>query len=212
MNNDTINNICTKCYIHNNQAVIKDCHMCKKLALSENIFCQLTRGGQVEGELFECSAFRPLLILVDKKIKNNAEPKDKKIEENGIGSDKIKWFKAYAKQQLQINSDIINYKLKYHVCLSTRKREKIFANNTVDINKISSIFNNIGSYFKGVQISLLCLKTDHVHLFIESTPDYSLDEIVNKTIKNSEKDIVNTYSEIFNNNIWERNYYIESIG
>ncbi len=57
---------------------------------------------------------------------------------------------------------------------------------------MSDIFKNIGQQLdETIQIYLLWLGVDHVHLYIDAHPDYSLDEIANKIIESSEQEILN---------------------
>ncbi len=195
----TIYKVCKKCHKYHNQTILKDCRLCKDLAFAEHILCDLTRGGQQGSSLFECGAFKPLLSLVDKNNISNKPQRNLSNIDNTIVSDKVRWFQAYAKQQLQLNPDQIFYKIKYHVCLSTRKRKKIFSDNDKHIGEMTDVLKSIGFIFEEtVQIFLLWLASDHIHLNIYSNPDYSIDEIVNKTKEITENEILNSFLKLTN--------------
>ncbi len=207
--------ICKKCHKYHHQTILKDCRLCNDLAFAEHILCDLTRGGQQGSSLFECGAFKPLLLLVDKKNSSDKTQRNLSNLDNTEVSDKVRWFQAYAKQQLQLNPDQIFYKIKYHVCLSTRKRKKIFSVNDKHIGEMTDVLRSIGFIFEEtVQTFLLWLVSDHIHLYIDSNPDYSIDEIVNKTKEITENEILNSFPKINENNdyIWERDYFVETIG
>ncbi len=77
------------------------------------------------------------------------------------------------------------------------------------------MFRNIGLLFgEIIQIQLLWMGVDHIHLYIDSNPDYSVDEIVKKTIESLEKSLLEKFPEFNNGNdyVWERNYFAETIG
>ncbi len=215
--NQTVDKLCKNCHKYHNHTILKDCPICNKLEFPENIFCQLTRGGQKGSKLFECVAFSPSLFIVDKNnIKRDVQSSNlikNEIKEVSI-SKNVKWFQAYADQQLKIDPDQIFFKLKYHICLCTWKRKRFFYDTNIYIGKISDILKEIGVLFEEtIQIYLLWLGVDHIHLYINSAPDYSIDDIVNKTIKNLERDIIK-FPKFYNNDdyILERNYYTETIG
>ncbi|WP_162532413.1 transposase [Candidatus Scalindua japonica] len=127
--------------------------------------------------------------------------------------DRTKWFRAYALQQWEFDPDMIFCELNYHLCIITPKREKLFSNTEDHFVKFSEIFNSIGDFFHG-KINLLFMGEDHLHIHIDSPPDYTADEIVNKIIINSEIEILKVFLEYQKNteNIFIRNYFIETVG
>jgi putative transposase len=133
--------------------------------------------------------------------------------ENAEGmSQKEKWFKAYAVQQLQMNPDLIYANLRYHVVFSTVQRTKLFPHQ--DFERIDNIFHQAEFPFENTNVHLLYLAPDHMHLYIDSSPDYSLDEIVNAVMEFSEREIVAQFSGLqkSSNSLWERAYFLEGIG
>lgn len=97
---------------------------------------------------------------------------------------KEKWFEAYAVQQLEMNPDLIYANLRFHVVFSTVQRINLFSNQCVD--QIDEIFNQAKYLFENTNVRLLCLAPDHIHLYIELSPDYALDEVVNAVMAYSE--------------------------
>ena len=91
---------CKKCFKYYNPVISVNCSFCQKYGFQENILCDLTRIVQNSSEI-ECFAFKPNISVVgkDKEI-FEAVPNsdnDKKL------SERHKWLKAYAVQQLKSN-------------------------------------------------------------------------------------------------------------
>ncbi len=191
-----VNNTCNKCFKYHNKTTIKDCSLCIDLKFPENVLCDLTRSEQ-ENELFKCYAYRPLLTLANQGISKRSEQKDVNDDSSTINiSNRTKWFMTYAKQQMQFNPEQEFYSLKYHICLITRKREKIFSDPKRFVRNISDIFKNVESVFNDTKIDLLWLAEDHIHLYIDSNPDYSLDELAFKIMELSEIDIIEGFLQL----------------
>ena len=53
-----------------------------------------------------------------------------------------------------------------------------------------------------------------MHLYIDATPDYALDEIVHAIREHLEREMVTLFPELQHSNqpVWERAYFAESIG
>ena len=53
-----------------------------------------------------------------------------------------------------------------------------------------------------------------MHLYIDATPDYALDEIVHAIREHLEHEMVNLFPALQHSNqtVWERAYFAESIG
>jgi REP element-mobilizing transposase RayT len=59
----------------------------------------------------------------------------------------------------------------------------------------------------------LCAGLDHIHLHINSPPDYSADEVVRKIMEFSEPAIKNEFPKLFERKeIFGKTYFIETIG
>lgn len=205
--------LCDKCHYFQSNKPSKNCDFCTRLDLSEEVLCCLARNGSEHGGLTECGAYRPKLSLAS-SIQHNSIPRENR-ENDGSGlTDKEKWFRAYSKQQLQVNPEELHFKLQFHVCLISKKRNIIFLNPSEYLEGIQDIVHQISNGFENTQIEVLWLSSDHIHLYVNTTPDYSLDEIVDKLIKISEKEIQSSYPGVVNefNGGWETGYFAETIG
>lgn len=205
--------LCDKCHKNQTTKPLKACDFCNRLEFSEDILCWVTRKGSEDESLSECGAFRPSLTLVSSKEDDFTSIKIKDSEPSDL-TDKDKWLGAYLKQQSQMNPDEVQFKLHYHVCLVSKKRHKVFLYPDEYVEKLNPIFQRIGDDFENTLIELFWISADHIHLSINTTPDYSLDEIVVKLITDSAKEIQLNYPEVVINNdaIWEAGYFAETIG
>ena len=102
--------------------------------------------------------------------------------------------------------------LRFHVVLSTVQRIKLFSNQHVD--QIDEIFDRAEYPFETTNVRLLCLAPDHIHIYIESSPDYALDEVVNAVMAYLDREIPLQLPELKQNRqlLWERAYFSEGIG
>ena len=202
---------CQRCCKSQGSPIPNNCRLCADLNFSETILCELNRSVQQGGDTFKCDAFRPKLSVVNRDDTEQSRAED--VSENTEGmSLKEKWFKAYAVQQLEMNPDLIYANLRFHVVVSTTQRIKLFSNQHVD--QIDEIFNQAEFPFDNTNVHLLCLAPDHIHLYVESSPDYSLDEIVHAVMEYSEREIPIQLPELQQNSqlLWERSYFSEGIG
>jgi REP element-mobilizing transposase RayT len=127
-------------------------------------------------------------------------------------SPKDKWFRAYAVQQLGSNPDLIDFTIRYHVVLSTRQRGNVFASEHSE--SIADLVRQAALPFEQTTSHVLWLASDHLHLYIDATPDYSLDEIVHAIREYLEHEIANLLPELQRSNqpVWERAYFAEGVG
>jgi len=199
---------CEKCFKFHNPVIAVKCPFCRDYSFQENILCDLLRSGNDSNEL-ECFAFKPNLSVIDETEQSH------KLNDNEPAklSDRHKWLKAYAIQQWKFDSDQIFCEINYHVCLIAKNRNKVFEKMIGQLSEISDMFSKAGEQFKG-KVNLLCLGTDHIHIHIDSPPDYSADEVVQKTMAFFETAIKSEFSEFVDNgeSLFEKAYFIESIG
>ena len=208
----TIPNLCQECHKQHNSTLVKECRLCSDLQSPERILCNLVRNEIRDKDSFECHAFRPKLSMVNRDDTEQSQTEEASENAEGM-SQKEKWFKAYAVQQLQMNPDLIYANLRYHVVFSTVQRTKLFSHQ--DFERIDNIFYQAEFPFENTNVHLLCLAPDHIHLYIDSSPDYSLDEIVNAVMAYSEREIPIQLPESQQNSrkaLWERDYFLEGIG
>ncbi|MBN2107188.1 MAG: hypothetical protein JW832_07145 [Deltaproteobacteria bacterium] len=121
-----------------------------------------------------------------------------------------KYRLAAALQQLQKNPDEIQYALKYHCCFVTRKREPIFAETEPFIALMSDGVMALDTDVKGImKARLLWLASDHIHIYLEGTPDCSAHSLASAARKRVE---AVTDMLLPGTNIWEKFYYTGTIG
>ena len=66
-------------------------------------------------------------------------------------------------------------------------------------------------------MDLLWLAPDHVHLYVESFGDYSVEDMVQKIKRQSKQGILNAVKSIEKglgegNDLWDSSYFVQSIG
>jgi REP element-mobilizing transposase RayT len=132
--------------------------------------------------------------------------------DTGSMSPKDKWFRAYAVQQLSLNPDLIALTIRYHVDLSTRQRVNVFASEHRE--QIADMVRQAALPFEQTTAHVLWLASDHLHLYIDASPNYALDEIVHAIREYLEREMANLFPALPHNNqpVWERAYFAESIG
>jgi len=154
-------------------------------------------------------------VLLDNKG-NNKDNNEKGNKEDVIWGDKQfqmsnkhKWLKALALQKLSFSPDQIITDLSFHICLVTRAREPLFLDTDTDL---SSIFSEAGSLFDG-HLEVLSYAKDHIHLYANTSPDFSIDDVVNKALSFAEPKIKEAYPELFKEKktLFEKAYFAETI-
>jgi REP element-mobilizing transposase RayT len=127
-------------------------------------------------------------------------------------SPKDKWFRAYAVQQLSRNPDLISFTIRYHVVLSTRQRTNVFASEHGE--PMADLVRQAAVPFEQTTAHVLWLASDHMHLYIDATPDYALDEIVHAIREHLEHAMTHLLPALPHSNqpVWERAYFAEGIG
>jgi REP element-mobilizing transposase RayT len=171
----------------------------------------LVREGQSEKQPFRCAAFRPALSVVQHDQTDTSPTED--VSENTVSmSPKDKWFRAYAVQQLGSNPDLIDFTIRYHVVLSTRQRTNVFSSEHGA--PMADLVRQAAGPFEQTTAHVLWLASDHMHLYIDATPDYALDEIVHAIREYLEHAMANLLPERKHSiqTIWERAYFAEGIG
>jgi REP element-mobilizing transposase RayT len=206
----SIPTLCHACYKHYRSTVVKVCPFCTDVQFPEQVLCDLVREGQNEKQPFRCAAFRPALSVV-RHDEIEASPAEEGSEDTANMSPKDKWFRAYAVQQLSFNPDLIAFTIRYHVVLSTRQRVNVFASEHRE--QMVDIVRQAALPFEQTTAHVLWLASDHLHLYIDASPDYALDEIVYAIMDDLERETRQFPAlEHSNQPIWERAYFAEGIG
>jgi REP element-mobilizing transposase RayT len=207
----SIPTLCQGCYKHYRSTVVNACPFCDDVQFPEQVLCDLVREGQSEKQPFRCAAFRPPLSVVHHD-QTEASPMAEGSEDTGNMSPKDKWFRAYAVQQLSFNPDLIAFTIRYHVVLSTRQRVNVFASEHRE--PMADLVRQAAVPFEQTTAHVLWLASDHLHLYIDASPDYALDEIVHAIREYLEHEMVHLFPALPHSNqpIWERAYFVEGIG
>ena len=175
------------------------------------MLCDLVRDNDGDEQAFHCAAFRPTLSVIHHDHTEAAHTEE--VPEKTVSmSPKDKWFRAYAVQHLGINPDLISFSLRYHVVLSTRQRVNVFSSQHGE--QIADMVRQSALPFKQTKVYVLYLSSDHLHLYIDSSPDYSLDEIVHAIREHLEQVIARLLPELKHGtqSLLERAYFAEGIG
>jgi REP element-mobilizing transposase RayT len=207
----SIPTLCQACYKHYRSTVIKACPFCDDVHFPEEMLCDLVREGQSVKHPFRCAAFRPAVSVVQQDHMDTIHTEE--VPENTVNmSPKDKWFRAYAVQQLSLHPDLIDFTIRYHVVFSTRQRTNVFSSEHRE--QIADMIRQAALPFEQTTVHVLWLASDHLHLSIDATPDYSLDEIVNAIREHLEQAIASLLPELKHGtqSFLESAYFAEGIG
>jgi len=107
---------------------------------------------------------------------------------------------------------LIDFTIRYHVVLSTRQRVNVFASEHRE--QIADMVRQAALSFEQTTAHVLWLASDHLHLYIDASPDYALDEIVHAIREHLEHAMMHLLPALPHNNqqCWERAYFAEGIG
>ncbi|MBW2573237.1 MAG: transposase [Deltaproteobacteria bacterium] len=192
------------------------------MEFEESVLCDLNRCIQSRSN-FECHAFQPILKLVGpskNKVPRFDDNSTKEIKEKFfldlLNSDKIRYERALALQELARDPDGVYMQLKYHFVWNVSFRRAVFspANNFFDF--VSDTFLRCSEPAGGF-VDLLYLAPDHIHLYAESDGEISIEEIVHRIKLFSNKAILEKFPLIRNKlsgdtEIWDEAYFTETIG
>jgi REP element-mobilizing transposase RayT len=207
----SIPTLCQACYKYYRSTVVKTCPFCADVQFPEQVLCDLVREDQSEKQPFRCAAFLPALSVVHHDH-TEALHREEGSEDTVSMSPKDKWFRAYAVQQLSLSPDLVDFTIRYHVVLSTRQRTNIFASEHSE--PMADLVQQAALSFEQTTAHVLWLASDHLHLYIDATPDYSLDEIVHAIREHLEHAMTHLLPVLQPSHqpVWERAYFAESIG
>jgi len=214
--------ICVKCAKSYTSSIHGSCEFCLDMRFPEEILCDLNRSAQ-SLKRFECFQFRPALRPVAPSVIGiETLPDGQKDEARTdnfqvlLNSDRFKYQRAFAVQRLQRNPDTIFTDLKYHLVWNVTVRKPLFTHPADDINIIQDAFSTCGGLVGDV-VSVLWLAPDHMHVYVESDGENSIDTIVRKLKRVSETALNKNHSkqESFHKAdrvIWDNVYFVETIG
>ena len=207
----SIPTLCQACYKHSRSTVVNACPFCDDVQFPEQVLCDLVREGQSEKQPFRCAAFRPALSVV-RHDEIEARHMEEGSEDTVDISPKDKWFRAYAVQQLSHNPDLIDFTIRYHVVFSTRQRINVFSSEHGA--PMADLVRQAALPFEQTTVHVLWLASDHLHLYIDASPEYALDEIVHAIRKYLEHEMAHLFPALPHSNqpVWVRAYFAESVG
>src|SRR6266704_1619621 len=186
----SIPSLCQACYKHYRSTVVNACPFCDDVQFPEAMLCDLVREGQSEKQPFRCAAFRPALSVVQPDQMEALHMEEGSADTVSMSA-KDKWFRAYAVQQLSLSPDLVDFTIRYHVVLSTRQRVNVFSSEHGE--PMADLVRQAAVPFEQTTAHVLWLAADHLHLYIDATPDYALDEIVYAIMDDLERERVNLF-------------------
>src|SRR5215475_13232052 len=170
----SIPTLCQACYKYYRSTVVTACPFCDDVQFPEAMLCDLVREGLSVKQPFRCAAFRPALSVVQHDHREALHMEEGSADTVNM-SPKDKWFRAYAVQQLSLHPDLIAFTIRYHVVLSTRQRVNVFSREHSE--QIADMVRQSALPFQQTTAHILWLASDHMHLYVDASPDYALDEI-----------------------------------
>ncbi len=213
---------CQECAKSEMSNIRGKCDFCHKLELHEEVLCHLNRCIQNPVN-FSCHAFRPRLKLASSSINKTSDVSScttdnfqRKSFQKLLRSDKIKYERALTLQKLKRNPDGVFMELKYHFVWNVIHRNPVFSPNNDVLDFVHTTFWEC-SELAGGFISLLWIAPDHVHLYVESDGENSVETIVQKIKLASEGVLLDKLVGIKDgldgeNTIWDTAYFSETIG
>ena len=213
---------CLECMKYLRPTIHGKCNLCQDLELQEEIFCDLNRQEQ-DIKDFKCYAFMPSLKLVKSSIQDNIKLPNASIDSFSKGSlqkilesDRIKYQRALAVQRLGNDPDAIFMDIKYHFTWNVIHRRPFFSNPIEAFKLVSEVFLDC-SEVVGSFINLLWLAPDHLHIYVESDGEKSIDTLIQEIKNISESsiaakalDLISSLDENFD--LWDKAYFAETIG
>jgi REP element-mobilizing transposase RayT len=192
------------------------------LEFQESVLCELNQCIQ-DRERFLCHAFEPLLKLVSSSESRESSGVDGHSNSNReesykelFNSDKVKYERALALQRLKRDPDAVYIELKYNFVWNVLHREAVFypANDFIDV--VNDSFRNCGERIGGL-VYLRHLASDHVHVYVESDGDLSVEDMVQRIKKFTNKVIGERFPALCNNpdgdiKFWDEAYFVETVG
>lgn len=198
------------------------CNFCQELGFQESVFCELNRFIQ-DPASFECYAFQPILKLV-RSSKHNVStfpesPQDrskKNALQKIFESEKMKYQRALILQKMTREPDSVFSEIKYHFAWNVFSRKPVFEQPKHMIDFIRDTFSNCSELVGGF-VSLLWLAPDHVHLYVESDGENSVETIAQEIKRLSSSPIIVKFADLKVNlnrekHLWDKSYFVETVG
>jgi REP element-mobilizing transposase RayT len=213
---------CQECAKLKGPILNRKCNFCRELELCESVLCDLNRCVQSSAD-FDCHAFQPVLKLA--KASGNEAPD----LSGGLGqrsrresllkllhSDKIKYDTALALQKLDRDPAGVFVSLKYHLAWNVVQRRPVFKPSDHYLDLFHDAFSKCGDLVAGVA-SLIWLAPDHIHVYIESDGEKSVETIVHGLKQFSRSVVAGEFLDLAQQighgmEIWDKAYLSETVG
>ncbi len=198
------------------------CYTCHELDFQESVLCDLNRCIQDEVD-FKCHAFRPALWVVgqSKDGPSDSEPGFAEVPQKGsfaeiLDSDKVKYERALALQKLKYDPDSVILQLKYHFVWNVTYRTAFFSPANDFIGRVYDAFLGCSDAVGGF-VNLLYLAPDHVHLYVESDGERSVEDMAHDIKEFSAKAILEEFPSLGEKlsgemGLWDEAYFVETVG
>ncbi len=213
---------CKQCAKSSGPILNRQCKLCQELKFDESALCDLNRLMQSPHN-FKCHAYQPVLTI--------AKPSETKTPDfsgglkeidrqesflNYLRSDKIKYEKALALQKLNNDPDGVFMEVKYHFAWNVIHRKPVFRLSSDIFDFIYERSMKCSELVRGF-VSLLWLAPDHIHLYVESDGEISVETMVHEIKEYLKTDIISEQTAIKDelgtkSIIWDETYFAETIG
>jgi REP element-mobilizing transposase RayT len=212
---------CRECAKSKVSNIHQKCHFCSELEFKELVLCDLNQCIQDEAD-FRCHAFQPILKLVSTSENGTTEQHDaapkrhkRKSYMRLFDSDKMKYERALALQKLGRDPEGVYVQLKYHLAWNVTHRTPVFNPTSHFIDLVHDTFLKC-SELAGGFVALLYLAPDHVHLYVESDGELSVEEVVYRIKRFSNNAILDEFPSVRdklggNTEIWDEAYFMETV-
>ncbi len=168
---------------------------------------------------FGCYAFRPvskprLSRIESAEVSDGQKPLTSKfVDDTPLSSDRFKYRHALAVQRIRSDPDSVNVDLKYHLAWNVARREPVFSQPADGRRLIDNAFSVCGEQIGGIA-NVLWLAPDHVHVYIESDGEKSIETAVKvlKRVSSQALRASDTSSSRKGLIVWEKAYFAETIG
>jgi REP element-mobilizing transposase RayT len=214
--------LCRQCGKSTASSIHKNCKFCRDLGIQEEVLCYLNRTVQNPAK-FKCHAFQPLLRRVDssgtRATTADVRPKEhlkKEVITRLLQSDKIKYNRALALQRLTSDPEGVFVDIKYHFAWNVKHRQPIFNLDADVLDFAHEVFLG-SSQLVGGFLTLLWMAPDHVHVYVDSDGEHSVETMVQDIKGFSESAMLARFVEMKERldgklRLWDAAYYSETIG
>ena len=136
--------------------------------------------------------------------------------QNFFEPDRFKYQRALAVQKIKNDPDAVYIDIRYHLAWNVVHRRSSFADPQNAFKMVNNAFIGISSSV-GSFVSLLWLAPDHVHVYLESDGEKSVENIAQEIKRLSESSILGRASEMVLNavagdDLWDKAYFAETLG